>query len=112
MKIAKIVEELSLEIVAGYNKNGDDSEAEGVYICDLLSLVMSKSHSKNIWVTIQTHVNIIAVASLVELSGVIVAEGLEIDQETIVKANDVNVPLFKSSLSAYELASKLNELGV
>ena len=87
-------------------------EAKGVYICDLLSLVMAKSSSLNLWITIQTHVNIIAVASLMELSTIIVAEGMDIDEETIVKANDIGIPLLRSKLSSFELASKLSKLGV
>lgn len=112
MRISKIVEKLNLEVIAGYDKTKEDNRAEGVFICDLLSLVMAKSRSLDIWITIQTHVNIIAVASLMELSAIIIAEDMEIDEETIVKADEVNVPLFKSELSAYELASKLSELGV
>lgn len=112
MKISKIVEELDLEIIAGYDSNHYGKEAIGVYICDLLSLVMAKSSSYDIWITIQTHVNIIAVASLMDLSAIIVAEGMEIDQDTIVKANAVDIPLFRSKLSAYELASKLSGLGI
>lgn len=112
MKISKIVEELNLEIIAGYDSNQSQKEAKDVYICDLLSLVMAKSSSDDIWITIQTHVNIIAVASLMDLSAIIVAEGMEIDQDTIVKANTVEIPLFRSKLSAYELASKLSGLGI
>ncbi|WP_425446564.1 DRTGG domain-containing protein [Dethiothermospora halolimnae] len=110
MDLNKIIEELNLEIVAGYNE--EMVEVQGVYICDLLSLVMSKAKSKDIWITIQSHVNIIAVATLVELSCIIVAEGMDIDKDTIKKANEVKVPLLKSKLDAYTLASQLNKLGI
>lgn len=110
MQISEIIKELNLEIIAGYK--GDDVEVYGVYIGDLLSLVMAKAKPKDIWITIQTHINIIAVATLTDLSAIIIAEGMEIDNETISKANEVNVPLLKSSLNAYELACKLGKLGL
>ncbi|MGF7056514.1 DRTGG domain-containing protein [Brassicibacter mesophilus] len=110
MDLSKIISELELEVVAGLNE--DDVEVSGVYIGDLLSLVMSRAGEKNIWITIQTHLNIVAVATLVGMSGIIIAEGMGIDNDTIKKANQVNVPLLKSSLSAYELACKLNNLGI
>lgn len=112
MKLSTIVKELDLEIIAGYEKSNEGKDATGVYICDLLSLVMGKAKEHNIWITIQTHTNIIAVATLLDLSAIIVAEDLDIDEDTIAKSNAVNVPLFKSKLSSYELAYKLREIGV
>ncbi|SDZ32156.1 DRTGG domain-containing protein [Proteiniborus ethanoligenes] len=110
MKLLEIVDKLELEIVAGFNT--DDKCAEGVYIGDLLSVVMSKAKQNHIWITIQTHINIIAVATLVDLAGIIVVEDMEIDKDTIDKANEVGIPLIKSSLSAYQLACKLREIGL
>lgn len=110
MNLNEIIKNIELEVVAG--NNGLNKEANGVYIGDLLSLVMSKANANNIWITIQTHVNIIAVSNLVELSAIIVVEDMEIDNETIVKANSLDLPVLKTSLSAYELACKLNKLGL
>jgi len=110
MDLSKIIQECNLEIVGGFD--GEELQVKGAYIGDLLSLVMSKAKEKDIWVTIQTHLNIIAVATLVELTAIVIAEGMEIDEDTIRKANEVNVPLLRSSLSAYELACSLNKLGV
>ncbi len=109
MKISKIIDELSLEVVGGYN---EEKKVEGVYIGDLLSLVMAKAKSNQIWITIQTHINIIAVGSLVDLSGVLIAEGMEIEEETLEKASEIGIPILRSTLSAYELACKLYELGI
>lgn len=112
MELSNIIKELDLEIIAGYDNDSEENNVEGVYICDLLSLVMGKAKTKDIWITIQTHVNVVAVATLVDLSSIIVAENMEIDEATITKANSVKVPLLKSKLSAYELAAKLNNLGI
>lgn len=86
-----------------------DKAINGVYIGDLLSLVMAKAKEKNIWITIQTHLNIMAVAELLDLSGIIIAENMEIDENTLEKANELKIPIFKTNYSAYEIACKLYE---
>ena len=60
----------------------------GLYVGDLLSFVMAKAKPGQIWLTIQAHPNVIAVASLINLSAVIVVEGVDIPQETIDVANE------------------------
>lgn len=110
MKLSEVVNKLELEIVTEFYE--DEKQVEGVYIGDLLSVVMSNAKQNNIWITIQTHINIIAVATLVDLAGIIVVEDMEIDKDTIDKANEVGIPLMKSNLSAYDVACKLNEIGL
>lgn len=80
-----------------------DKDVAGVYYGDMLSWVMSHAKENEAWVTIQTHVNIVAVASLLNLSCVIIPEGVEIDQETIDKANATNIPILSTELNAYEI---------
>ena len=110
MKILEIIKKLELEIIAGYEN--DDIEVEGAYIGDLLSLVMAKGEARNVWITIQTHLNILAVANLVDMGAIIIAENMEIDEDTIDKANELKLPLLKSHKSAYKLASELSKLGI
>lgn len=109
MKVVDFANKLQLDVVA---KNENEIEINGVYIGDLLSIVMSKAKEKNIWITIQTHLNILAVAELLDISAIIVAENMEISKDTIAKANDIGIPLFKSKLSAYEIACKLYEMDI
>lgn len=109
MKVVDFAKKLQLDVVA---KNENEIEINGVYIGDLLSIVMSKAKEKNVWITIQTHLNILAVAELLDISAIIVAENMEISNDTITKANDIGIPLFKSKLSAYEIACKLYEMGI
>jgi len=104
------MEKLGLEVIGG--KGGISKEVEGAYVCDLLSLVMSNANANNIWITIQSHLNIIAVATLVDLSAIIVAQDMDVDEDTINKANELEIPLIRTKLSAYEIACKLYELGV
>ena len=75
----------------------------GLYVGDLLSFVMAKAKPGQIWLTIQAHPNVIAVASLINLSAVIVVEGVDIPQETIDVANERGVILISSVLDAVEL---------
>ncbi|SCG83770.1 hypothetical protein DW1_2205 [Proteiniborus sp. DW1] len=110
MKLSSIIDKLNVETIAGTGL--EEKEVEGVYIGDLLSLVMSKAQRNNLWITIQTHINIVAVATLVDLAGIIIVEGMEIDKDAIEKAKEVGIPLFKTSLSAYEVACKLREFGL
>lgn len=107
--VRELISTLELELIAG--EGGVDNAITGVYICDLLSWVMANLQAGNIWVTIQTHVNVLAVALLAEASCIIVPEAAEIDSQTINKANEEEIPLLRSRLSAYDLAIKIKEKG-
>lgn len=83
-----------------------------VYVGDLLSVVMGKAKEDSVWVTIQGHVNIIAVASLINMACVIVTEGFDIDDETIERALEQDVVVYKTPLSSYDVCAKLAEQGL
>lgn len=85
---------------------------QGVYVGDLLSVVMGKAKENSVWVTIQGHVNIIAVASLINMACVIVTEGFDIDQDTIERAIEQEVVVYKTRLSSYEVCAKLAAQGL
>ena len=112
MLLKEIINNLNLEVVSGYTEENEEAAAKGVYVCDLLSLVMSKAREKNVWITIQTHLNIVAVATLLDLSAIIIAEDMDIDEDAIKKSEEVKIPIFRSNLSSYEIASKLHDLGL
>lgn len=108
MKVIDLIKELDLvKITDSFDEN---IEFTGVYIGDLLSLVMSRAKQGDIWITIQTHINVVAVADLLDLSAILVAEGIEVDQDTVIKANDLGLPILQSKMSAYELACGINRL--
>ncbi|CDF57374.1 DRTGG domain-containing protein [Thermobrachium celere] len=110
MKVRDIVNALNFEVLAG--EEGLDREVKGVYTCDLLSWVMSHGKQNNAWITVQVHPNIIAVATLLEFSCVIIPEEIEVEESTLKKANDEKIPVLKSKLNAYEICIELNKLGV
>jgi imidazolonepropionase-like amidohydrolase len=84
----------------------------GGYTSDLLSCVMAGAKSRNIWVTLQAHGNIVAVAALLDLSAIIITEGATPDKVTIDKANKEGVNLLSTHLSSYETVGKLWEIGL
>ncbi|HDZ23746.1 MAG: serine kinase [Thermoplasmata archaeon] len=110
MKLADIVHELSLDLLTG--ESGLDREVSGGYCGDLLSDVMANAEKGSVWITIQRHQNIIAVALLKELAAIIFANGYHPDPETLEKAKEEGIPLLVSSLAAYELAGNLYKAGI
>jgi hypothetical protein len=90
----------------------EDAEITGGYVSDLLSDVLANAKLGNIWVTNQKHQNCIAVASLLGLAGLVIAGGVNPDENTIEKATSENVPLYTAEQNAFEVVGKLHDLGV
>ena len=108
MKLKHIVEKLQLKILTG--QENLDVEVSGGYTSDLLSDVIANCKEGNLWITLQTHQNIIAVAKLKDLAGIIIVNNREPDEETLAKAKEENVPLLCSEEMAFEISGKLYEL--
>ena len=108
MTLREMIGKLELTVVA--ETGALDETVSGGYVSDLLSHVMGQAKAGQIWVTMQGHQNIIAVASLVGLVAVIVAGGVEPEEQTVVKARDQEVVLCKTNLSTYEVAGRLYNL--
>jgi serine kinase of HPr protein (carbohydrate metabolism regulator) len=109
MIVTDFANRLDLEVL--YESN-EEIIIEGVYIGDLLSIVMSKAKRNYAWITIQTHLNVVAVAELLELSCIIVVEDMEVEQETVAKAKELGIPIYRTNKSAYQVACILHELGI
>lgn len=107
MLVSKLCEELNLSAKA---LGETDNEIKNCYIGDMLSVVMSKACEGDAWLTVQTNVNIVAVAVLTGISCIILVEGMEPDEETVKKAKMQDVTILKSPDSAYELACKIMSL--
>ncbi len=110
MTVKEICNRLDLKPLTG--NCGLDREVSGAYICDLLSWVMAHAQKGDAWITIQSHSNTIAVASLLELSCIIVCEDAEIEEDTVKKAIDEEIPVLSSTKSAFVLAKGLIEAGL
>jgi predicted transcriptional regulator len=110
MILQRIVEELSLSVQAAGNRL--DTEVTGGYASDLLSCVMAKARQGNVWVTLQSHLNIVAVAALLQLAGIIVTEGMSPDAATLAKANEEGIPILTTSETTFAVVARLAHLGV
>jgi predicted transcriptional regulator len=110
MTVFDIVKSFGLKIRTGENRLNE--EVTGGYAGDLLSDVIAHSRKGSIWVTIQTHPNIVAVAAMKELAGIVLTGGREPDSETLKKAEEEGVPILVSSLFTFELAGKLYQMGI
>jgi len=110
MKLKTIIDKLALSVRCG--ENNLDQEATGGFASDLLSNAIADCKKGDIWITVQIHANIVAVAVLKELSAVIIVQGREPADELIRKAKEENVTILVSGLTAYETAGKLYQLGV
>lgn len=111
MNLLEVTEKISLKQVTDLEVS-DKINVTGGYVSDLLSNVMGQSTEGHVWVTMQGHPNITAVASLLNLACIIVAGGSVVEAATITKANDNNVIIFTSNESSFELVGKLYALGV
>ena len=110
MILREIVEKLDLKVKAGSGKL--DNEVKRGYVSDLLSDVIGNSQGGDIWVTLQIHQNIVAVASLNNLSGIVLVNGRCPEEETIQKAETEGIPILVSKLSAFEVVGRLYNLGI
>jgi predicted transcriptional regulator len=110
MIVKDIVNRFELEVFAG-NK-GLDREVIGGYCGDLLSEIMGNAPAGCVWLTVQGHQNIVAVAALREMAAIVIAGGQTPDQETIQKADTENIPILLYPGPSFDLAGRLYEAGV
>jgi hypothetical protein len=110
ISVKEILERLSLEAASSIRSL--DRPVAGGYASDLLSCVMKGAKRDYLWVTLQSHVNVVAVASLIGLAGVIITEGNRPDQETLSRAEEEGVALLLTPRTTYSIVGGLNALGI
>ncbi len=108
MQVNDIVKILELNVFGG--SQGLENEINGGYTSDLLSDVMGHADSGKVWVTLQTHKNVIAIASLKELAAVILIKGNEPDADMLAQAEEEGIPVLGSHEEAFEVTGKLYNL--
>lgn len=108
MKVQELVDALNLKVLSG--ANGLDREIEGCYVSDLLSDVMGNAEMGNIWVTLQVHKNVMAIASLKELACVILVKGQTASDDTLEQSNDEGIPFLSTPMETFETAGKIYDL--
>lgn len=110
MTLKQIADKLNLKPLCALAKLA--TEVSTGYVSDLLSDVMANAKAGDIWVTMQTHQNIVAVASLKEIAGIIIIGGREPERQTLLKAEGENIPLLLSELPAFEVVGRLYQMGI
>lgn len=108
MNLQTIVDELKLKVRSGAEKLHEP--VTGGYVGDLLSDVIANSEPSQIWVTRQVHQNIVAVASLKGLTGIVLVHGSEPSPETLEKAIKEGIPILVSDLPSFELVGRIYKL--
>ena len=108
MTIQEIATVLNCTLLAG--ESGLQNQAQGGYTSDLLSDVMGHASEGLVWITLQTHLNVMAIAGLKELAAVIIINQLPVGPEVIQRANAEGIPLLSTPLSGFECSGKLYAL--
>ncbi len=107
MKLSQIKEKLNLTVVTD-----GEGDFENGYVCDLLSVVMGKVQPKSIWLTVQTHKNIVAVAKMADICAIIICDGFSPDEDTVEAAKKESITIFKTEKNSFEVAGLLYNMGV
>ncbi|MHB1414917.1 MAG: hypothetical protein ACYC1C_06660 [Chloroflexota bacterium] len=110
MNLREIAKQLSLTPVAAEQKI--HREVMGCYAGDLLSCAMKGAHRGDLWLTVQSHANIVAVAVLLDLPGIVITEGATVEQGTLQRANAEGIVLLTTPEPTFSVAGRLWELGI
>ncbi|MHB9033103.1 MAG: DRTGG domain-containing protein [Anaerolineae bacterium] len=110
MKASEVVDLLHAEVVAGADNL--DTVVTGGYASDLLSCVMASARAGNVWVTLQGHMNVIAIAVLLELSAVVITEGVRPDADVLARANEKRIPVLLYPKGTFSAVAELAQAGV
>ncbi len=110
MKLTELVDELNLGVRSARANLG--REVTGGYASDLLSDVLANSEPGELWITLQIHQNIVAVASMKDIAGIILVNGREPEQDTVEKAEVENIAIMVTELPTFELVGRLYGLGI
>jgi len=112
MNVSKIIDKfytdkIGIEIVCGDIEN---TNIENAYVCDLLSEVMAHVGKAGMWITVQSHSNIVAVAAITGIKCILLVNGREYNSDTIDKAKEEGIVLLKSKKDAFTLSGKMYEM--
>ena len=107
MTVRELMTALSLECLTG--EVGLDNEVKGGHVGDLLSYVMAHAREKELWVTIQGHINSVAVASLTGVSVIILSGRAEADKEMLEKAIEEEIPVLTAPLSSFAFCMQCSQ---
>jgi hypothetical protein len=110
MKLTELIDELGLHPRSALDNL--DAEVTGGYASDLLSDVLAHGEEGNLWITLQAHANIVAVASMKGFAGILLVGAREPQEGTLERAESERIPILVSELPAFELVGRLYGLGI
>ncbi|MBR6131385.1 MAG: serine kinase [Bacteroidales bacterium] len=108
MTVKDLIEKMNLTVFCG--EQNLDREIKGGYVSDLLSDVMGFAQEGNVWVTLQTHKNVIAIASLKELACVVLVKGNQPDEDMLEQAKEEEIPVLGTAEQTFEVAGQIYKL--
>ncbi|HBT47218.1 MAG TPA: serine kinase [Peptococcaceae bacterium] len=108
MTVGEMAFLLGLEVRAGHGGLG--REVVAGYAADLLSDVMAHAPHGSLWLTLQTHENVVAVALLVDAAGIVITGGRRPEEATCRRADKEGIPLFVTAEDTFTLAGKVYAL--
>ncbi len=111
MFIDELIKEIDGNVLTGAGIV-ENIKIENVYICDLLSWVMSHAQKGDAWITVLTNVNVPAVALMTEVSCVIIPEDISVEELTLRKANENGIIIIGTKYNSFEISSKIVKAGL
>ena len=108
MKLQNILELPECRVLV---KGNPDREISRVFCCDLLSIAMGKAPADGVWVTVMGNKNTLAVASLTDTAGIVMAEGVSLDEGTLEKAAEEGIAVLSTELPVFDIALEIYEAG-
>lgn len=104
-----IIEPLQCSVLCG-NEILKTQEVTGGYACDLLSWVISRVNSGEVWMTILSSVNVVAVAVLAECSCILLTESVVMEESVLARAREKGIAVLSTPLSTYRACAILSDL--
>jgi hypothetical protein len=112
MTLAQIIEGLNLKVLTA-EKDFDAITPMAGYASDMLSHVMACAPRDGaLWVTLQSHGNIVAVGAVLGLGAIVITEGEKPEQETIAKADEMGITLLATGKPTFEVVGRLWSMGL
>lgn len=106
MLVKEVADKLNLKILAA----GVDQEVTSGYVSDLLSDVIANAEEGCLWITVQRHLNIVAVAQLKKLAGIVLSRGSEPEAAVLARAGQEGLFILSGNADSFTIAGKLYAL--
>lgn len=110
MRLSEIVKELDLKVI--YDGGDLEREITGGYASDLMSDAIARAGAGEIWVTLQIHLNVVAIGSMKDLGAILLTLGRNLNSDALTKAKEEGLAIVSSDRGAFEIIGRLYELGI